>query len=255
VTDANARPGRLGGGPLDGIDLVVFDKDGTLIEFQAMWGGWVRTLAGDLERETGEALTEPLFDVLGVERETGRVRSHGLLAATPMSRIRDIVTVLVRDRLPTAGATSASAAEAAVARIWHAPDPVKLARPIGDLVHLLSELRGSGRRIAVATSDDREPTERTLAGLGIADLVDELACADDGEPVKPAPQAVLRLCANLGIAPDRTAVVGDSTADLAMGRAAGAGRVVGVLTGVGDRATLEPLADVVLDSIAELLPA
>jgi phosphoglycolate phosphatase len=240
---------------LHGIELVVFDKDGTLIEFQAMWGGWVRSLADDLERETGEALAGPLFDILGVERETGRVRSHGLLAATPMSRIRDVVTGLVRDRLPSTGSTRGTSAEAAVDRVWHAPDPVKLARPIGDLAHLLSELRRSNRRIAIATSDDRDPTERTLTGLGIADLVDELACADDGEPVKPAPQAVLRLCANLGIAPSRTAVVGDSTADLAMGRAAGAGRVIGVLTGVGDRATLEPLADVVLDSIRDLLPA
>ena len=38
-----------------------------------------------------------------------------------------------------------------------------------------------------------------------------------------------------------------------MSRAAGAGRVVGVLTGVAERATLEPLADVVLDSVQELL--
>jgi phosphoglycolate phosphatase-like HAD superfamily hydrolase len=40
-----------------------------------------------------------------------------------------------------------------------------------------------------------------------------------------------------------------------MGRAAGAGRVIGVLTGVAERSTLEPLADLVLPSIAELLPA
>ena len=35
-------------------------------------------------------------------------------------------------------------------------------------------------------------------------------------------------------------------------RAAGAGLVVGVLSGTGTRDTLEPLADVVLDSVAEL---
>ena len=40
-----------------------------------------------------------------------------------------------------------------------------------------------------------------------------------------------------------------------MARAAGAGRVVGVLTGVGDRTRLEPLADLVIDSIADLAPA
>jgi phosphoglycolate phosphatase len=235
---------------LDGIDLVVFDKDGTLIEFQAMWGGWVRALADDLERATGAALSGPLFEVLGVDRDTGRVRSHGLLAATPMSRIREVVMSVVADHVGSTGR-----AEAAVDGAWHPPDPVKLAQPIGDLRHLLAELRRTGRRIAVATSDDREPTRRTLAGLGIEDLVDDLACADDGEPVKPAPQAVLRLCRNLGIEPVRTSVVGDSIADLAMGRAAGVARVIGVLTGVGDRATLEPLADLVLESITELLPA
>ena len=82
-----------------------------------------------------------------------------------------------------------------------------------------------------------------------------LVCADDGIRTKPAPDPVLHLCAELGIAPGQTAVVGDSPADLAMGRAAGAARSIGVLTGVGDLASLEPLADVVLGSIAELAPA
>ena len=50
----------------------------------------------------------------------------------------------------------------------------------------------------------------------------------------------------LGVPPDRTAVVGDSPADLRMGRAAGARRVIAVLTGVGEGAALEPLADLVL---------
>jgi phosphoglycolate phosphatase len=66
---------------------------------------------------------------------------------------------------------------------------------------------------------------------------------------------VLHLCSALGIAPARTAVIGDSPADMRMARAAGAGRVIGVLTGVADRASLEPLADVVLGSIADLREA
>ena len=234
--------------PLEGIDLVIFDKDGTLIDFQSMWGAWVRRLAADLEQATGLTIADPLFGLLGVDREQGLVRSHGLLAATPMARIREhVVALLEAHRLPHA------AAEAAVASAWRPPDPVELARPVTDLRRLLGRLRASGRRLAVATSDDREPTERTLAGLGIADLFDELACADDGEPVKPAPAAVYRLCSNLGVEPLRTAVIGDSPADLAMGRAAGAGRVIGVLTGVAERATLESLADVVLPSIAGLV--
>jgi phosphoglycolate phosphatase len=104
----------------------------------------------------------------------------------------------------------------------------------------------------VATTDDRDPTERTLAALGIADRIDATVCADDGIAVKPAPDMILHLCATLGVAPARTAVVGDTAADLQMGRAAGAGLIVAVLTGVGGRGDLAPLADVVIASIEEL---
>jgi len=96
---------------------------------------------------------------------------------------------------------------------------------------------------------------RTLEALGIATEFAALSCADDGRPTKPAPDPVLHLCAELGVPPERTAVVGDAPADLRMARAAGVARAIGVLTGVGDRATIEPLADVVLDSIADLAPA
>ena len=235
---------------LDGIELIVFDKDGTLIDFHAMWGGWVRTLAGDLSRSTGLEASGVLFDLLGVDRATGLVHSHGLLAATPMARIREVVVGAVA----SIGLGDAKA-EAAVAAAWRAPDPVELAHPLTDLPALFDALEARGITSTIATSDNREPTERTLAALGIADRVAGLVCADDGLLVKPAADGVLHLCAAVGITPDRTAVVGDSPVDLAMGRAAGVRRMIGVLTGVGDRAALSGQADILLGSIAELIPA
>jgi phosphoglycolate phosphatase len=107
----------------------------------------------------------------------------------------------------------------------------------------------------VATTDDREPTLRTLEVLGIAGLVDVVVCGDDGVPVKPAPDMVWHACARLGVDVSRSGVVGDTRADLAMGRSAGCGLVVAVLSGAGDQPALEPLSDLVLSSIAELLPA
>jgi phosphoglycolate phosphatase len=47
-------------------------------------------------------------------------------------------------------------------------------------------------------------------------------------------------------------VVGDNLHDLEMGRAAGAGLVVGVLTGTSEHGDLAPLADRVLESIVAL---
>ena len=243
-----ARP--LAADLLDGIDLLVFDKDGTLIEFHLMWGTWLDALARRLEAASGLRLRDGLYPLLGVDAATGLVHAHGLLAATPMSIIRDVV----EDHLAGVGAGPQGAA-AALDVAWHAPVPVALAQPVTDLPALLGRLRPRVGTFAVATSDDREPTERTLAALGIDGAMAGLACADDGFATKPAPDPVLRLCERLGIPPDRTAVVGDSPADLLMARAAGAARAIGVLTGVGTTASLAPLADVVLDSIADLAPA
>jgi phosphoglycolate phosphatase-like HAD superfamily hydrolase len=234
---------------LEGIDLLIFDKDGTLIEFHLMWGVWVDELAGRLEAEGGRPLRGGLYSLLGVDPETGLVHAHGLLAATPMSRIRELVEAYVVE-----SGVPPQQAEAAVDAAWHAPDPVALAQPVTDLKALFARLRPRVALFAVATSDDRDPTERTLAALGIAGEMAALVCADDGIANKPAPDPVLHLCRLLGVPPERTAVVGDSPADLRMARAAGAARTIGVLTGVADRDDLAPLADAVLSSVAELAP-
>ena len=232
---------------LDGIDLVVFDKDGTIIEFGSMWSGWAVALVEGLSAATGKPIAAPLYAMLGVDPVTGTVRAGGGLAATPMARLRD----RTRDVLVASGLGEADAKRALEAA-WHAPDPVASARPVTDLAALFDRLRHGGCRIAVATTDDRDPTERTLAALDVTDRIDATVCADDGIAFKPAPDAILHLCATLGVEPARTAVIGDTAADLEMGRAAGAGLIVAVLTGVGGRADLAPLADAVIGSVEEL---
>ena len=105
------------------------------------------------------------------------------------------------------------------------------------------------------TTDDRAPTLATLSALGIVDLVDAVRCADDGLPSKPAPDTLLSVCAEVGVSPRATAMVGDTRADLEMARLAHAGAVLGVLSGVGTRGTLEDAADALIASIATLVPA
>ncbi len=252
---AGSRTGAAGtgeprGGPLAGMELAIFDKDGTLIEFHLMWSDWVRILADELAAAHGERLDAVVYELMGVDMATGLIYPQGALAATPMVRLRSALIEVLAD-----SGLAPAEADRIVGLAWHSPDPVSLARPITDLRALFEALRAGGTRIAVATSDDRKPTERTLAHLGVADLVEAVACADDDRPVKPSPAAVHWICTQLGVAEASTAVIGDSTADLRMGRAAGAGLVVGVLTGAGDAASLASFADLIVPSIADLAPA
>jgi phosphoglycolate phosphatase len=233
---------------LDGIDLVVFDKDGTLIDFDAMWSPWTRQLAARLEAATGLSLAERLYSELGFDPLADRTIAGSALAVLPMAVLRDAV----RDVVARAG-VDADDAQRAVDQAWFVPDPATTAQPVTELRPVFASLRSRGCRIGVATSDDHAPTTDTLTALGIAELVDVIVGADDGVTRKPAPDMVLVACRTVGVATARTAVVGDSVADLEMGRAAKAARVIGVLSGVSARAELEPFADAVLNSVAELV--
>ena len=230
------------------IRAVVFDKDGTLIDFNAMWGDWITDLARHLEAAAYISIAPQLFQTLGFDPVTGAVAPGGPLAVSTMAEIRALAGEVLR----AAGLTAVSAA-AAIEAGWYIPDPVALAQPLTDLPALFGAVHARGIRIAVATTDDRSPTLSTLEALGIAPLVEALACGDDGRPIKPAPDAILALCRELGIAPAQTAMVGDTTADLRMGRAAGVGLNIGVLSGVGAAEQLAPLADMLLPSVAGML--
>ena len=231
---------------LEGIDLVIFDKDGTLIDFHAMWGAWARELGERLDAAVRRPVSGDVFATIGFDPTSGRVTPGGPLASARMREVQDLVATLLRRWCP-----SVAAARRATETAWFAPDPVRLAVPLADLPRLLGGLRASGRRLAVVTNDDRAPTDATMRALGVRDDVEAMVCGDDGFAVKPAPDAVLAICQALGSVPARCAVVGDTPADVAMGRAAGAALVIGVLSGVGTANDLAG-ADVIVASVSEL---
>ena len=228
------------------IDLVVFDKDGTLLDFHAMWGGWARALGTRLDASVRRPVAGDVFAAIGFDPSSGRVAAGGPLAIGTMAQIEDLLATLLRRWCP-----SVAAARRAVETAWFIPDPVATAVPLSDLVTLFGRIQVGGRRIAVVTTDDRAPTDATLRHLGIRDQVAALVCGDEGFAIKPAPDAVLALCQALGTVPGRVAVVGDSPADIAMGRSAGAALVIGVRSGIGRDEDLAA-ADVIIDSVADL---
>ena len=214
-----------------------------------MWGGWARELGARLDATIRRPVSLDVFATIGFDPSSGRVAPGGALATATMAGIEETVARVLRRWCP-----SIAAARRATEAAWLVPDPTALAVPLGDLVTLFDRLCASGLRIAVVTTDDRDPTDATLRALGVREQVGAIVCGDDGFEVKPSPDAVFAVCHAFLTEPDRVAVVGDTPADLAMARAAGAGRVIAVRSGVGTDADLAA-ADTILDSVGDLLPA
>ena len=228
--------------------LVIFDKDGTLIDFDAMWAGWLEQLAENLHAATGESWTDSLYVAMHYDAASRRAVAGGPLAVSPMADMRALTVAVLQAR-----GMATVAADTALAMAWHAPDPVTTARPLVDLSHLFRTLRERGLKIAVATSDDHAPTVATLSALGLDALVDVVVGADDGIPIKPEPDMVWEACRSSGVAPGEAIMVGDTVADLQMGRAAGVGCNVGVTSGVSSAGLLAPFADVILPNVGGLI--
>jgi phosphoglycolate phosphatase len=233
---------------LSGYQLIIFDKDGTLINFDAMWGGWVEELAARLEAVTGRSLAVALFAGLDYDAAAHHTIAGGRLAVTPMAGLFGLTTRLLIEH-----GLAPAAAAAAVTAAWFIPDPVATARPLSDLCALFTALRERGLKIAIATSDDRAPTLATLANLGVAHLMDVVIAADDGVPLKPAPYMVWAACRATGVDPSQAIVVGDALPELQMARAAGAGLAIGVTSGVSSAEILVPYADIVLANVGDLV--
>lgn len=226
---------------------IIFDKDGTLIDFDAMWGGWSVYLAEQLQIASGLDVHAALYAALGYDAATRKVLAGGKLASRPMAYLRQ----LTMDVMQEAGLSSPKA-EQVVEKAWCIPDPVMLARPLTELRMLFSSLHKQNIQIAIATADDRAPTQAMIEAFDIEEFIATMVCADDGIPVKPAPDMVTTICHRMGIEPSRVMVIGDTTSDLKMARAASAGLAVGVLSGVSAAKDLIPHADVIIDSVDDL---
>jgi phosphoglycolate phosphatase-like HAD superfamily hydrolase len=109
---------------LDGIDLVVFDKDGTLISFDAMWTGWARELGNRLELATRRPVAGDVFATIGYDPAGDRVVPGGPLAVATMAEIEETVGAVLRRWCP-----SVAAARRILADAWFVPDPIETAVP------------------------------------------------------------------------------------------------------------------------------
>jgi phosphoglycolate phosphatase len=112
-------------------------------------------------------------------------------------------------------------------------------------------MHAAGFSLGVATGKTRQGLDRSLESSGLAVFFHASRCADEGLP-KPHPDMLIHLMQALGVDPQRTLMIGDTTHDLEMARSAGVSALA-VGYGAHPRASLEahrPLACVM--SFAEL---
>ena len=237
-TPAKVPAGRHG--PIRGI---LFDKDGTLLDFCATWIPAYRTAAAEIADLAGGVDAQTLLADVGYDAATGTCDPHSVLAAgTNLELATAWATVCGLDVelvLPIVERTLDESAR-------------RDAAPIVDLDAFFAGLAARGFVLGVATMDGEATARAMLDRFGVLGHLSFLCGGDSGRGTKPGPGMVDAFLAATGLGADQVMVVGDTPHDMEMARAAGVACRVGVLSGAGTREALEPIADRVIASIADL---
>ncbi len=222
---------------------LLFDKDGTLIDYHVTWLGPMQRLTLELSRGDGD-LAEVMMSAAGFDPATGRVKADSTMAAGNTHDLADVWLPYVSEHTLESLVLLIDQRALAESSLTSAP--------VLPLAEYFSGLRRQGLRLGIATSDSEAGAKALLKREGALDLVDFVSGYDSGNGSKTGPGMALAFAEAVGCDPGTLGVVGDNVTDLLMGRAAGYGLGIGVLTGTSDASALEVFADTVLPSIAEV---
>jgi phosphonatase-like hydrolase len=126
--------------------------------------------------------------------------------------------------------------------------------PIPGAIEAIKALRHAGVKVALTTGFARATQEAIVSALGWWSEIELVLSPADVGRGRPFPDLVLVAAHRLGVDDvGQVAVVGDTPLDLIAGKRAGAGLLIGVLTGAGDRPALRAAgATQVIGSLGEL---
>jgi HAD superfamily hydrolase (TIGR01509 family) len=209
------------------IDAVVFDLDGLLLDTEQVWDG----VREELVRERGGRWHQRAqADMMGMSSREWSRYMHDELG---LPEAPDEINAAVVERMQGRYREALPAIDGAV-------DAVR---------------RLAGRwPLGLASSSNRPLIDLALQELGIADLFLATVSSEEVERGKPAPDVYLETSRRLGVAPERAAAVEDSESGIRSAKAAGM-----LVVAIPNRhfppgADALALADVRLESLAELSP-
>jgi len=172
--------------------LLVFDWDGTIIDSARTIAECIRDAAADL----------------GLRVPTQEQASH-VIGLGLHDALRHAVPELAAER-------TAEFVERYRQHFRAREDEMDL---FGGMRELIESLHGRNL-LAIATGKSRRGLERALEASGLKPYFRASRCADETHP-KPHPAMLLELMAELAAAPGQALMIGDTSHDLEMARAAG----------------------------------
>ena len=231
---------------------ILFDKDGTLIDFYTLWLQAAKEVIpqflGRNQVKTSEVTEEYLLKTIGVEG--GEVDPRGALAYKSYAETAEDV----REALLEKGiAMETECIQVQLEELFNrsVTDGNKVVQLFTDMELLADDLKKRGIHIGLATADTQNSAEKCLKAAGIWEMFDYIGADDGIRRPKPEEDMFQEFISEFGLSPGEVAVVGDTYNDILFARRNG-GIAIGVLSGVSSEADFHGEADFIIESVEQL---
>lgn len=218
---------------------ILFDKDGTLFDFEKTWNSWTIGII-DHYADGVAAKAQEIADTIQFDLIARQFQPTSPIIAGTNREAAELVASVLPDHT----------VDAVEAYLAHSASKAPLA-PVVPLRAYCQGLSAQGYKLGVMTNDSTQSAQAHLKAAEINTYFDMIIGFDSGYGAKPDPDPLLAFAKQVGLAPQDVAMVGDSTHDLIAGRRAGM-QTIGVLTGLATQADLAPYADIVLPHIGHI---
>lgn len=231
---------------------ILFDKDGTLIDFQSLWLQAAKEVADLLIRINGleKSKEKRIFILKAMGVEDGKVIPDGPLAYQTYADIGEAICEALKKQGDVMDPVLIAEQLSVLFESVTARDDFEY-REIIPLRPLFETLHRRGVKVGLATADTVTSVRRCFKKLGILELFDFLGCDDGVLKPKPEKDMFEKFCEKFEMKPQEILVVGDTRNDMVFAHACG-GTGIGVLSGLAKREDFAGEADEIFSSIGEI---
>ncbi|MBP1963092.1 HAD family hydrolase [Paenibacillus aceris] len=215
---------------------VLFDKDGTLLDFISLWGYWSESLYRNYSSKVlavaKDGIIDPISDLWGtVHDAAGHMTDYSRNGPLAMGSIGDLLAILAWQgyRLGLPWSESMRIARESKRLADEEMEQVRPAYPLPGVMDFLRQCHDQGMPMGIVTADETADAEKHLQWLGIRQFFKVIVGNDLVKQGKPFPEMVHKACLELGLAPNQVALIGDTNSDMQMGRSAGVAATIGVM--------------------------
>ncbi|WP_249872377.1 HAD family hydrolase [Oceanobacillus saliphilus] len=225
---------------------VLFDKDGTLVEFNSLWVNstytMIHSIVSKYMKKDIEETSQKIATAVGL---TGnQVKEDSILAGKTSEDLAHVIAnMLGADK----NAIHEQVNQFYYQSVVENSDEIQA---ICDLPSLFKKLKKNGLKVGIVTADNADVTEYTIQKLGIERYVDFMGTADLYDK-KPGAEAMEVFCKKFNLQSDEIIHIGDTSVDMEFSKHGLFG--IGVLSGVSSEETLKQYTPYVIDSVAELI--